>query len=66
MAHTHRYGCEILRLTRSYDQLDVSVLASAELLVRWLVQVQAATERSARCPGYPGLDIAIAAPVSAA
>ena len=48
----------------TYDQLDMSSLASAEMLVRWLIQVEVASERNPRHPDYSGLDIVIAAPVT--
>ena len=63
--HVHRHACEVLRLMHSYDQLDVTVLASAELVVRWLIQTETATERNVRHPDYSGLDIIMSAPVSA-
>ena len=45
-AHVHRNICEILRLLHSYDQMDVSSLATGETLCRWLIQTELAVERS--------------------
>jgi hypothetical protein len=38
------------------DQLDVSSLASAELLVRRLYQIELAVERNPRSPDFEGLE----------
>ncbi|CAK0831794.1 unnamed protein product [Prorocentrum cordatum] len=64
--HVHRNLCEVIRLMHSWDQVDASMLASAELIVRWLVQTEIAVERNPRHPDYSGLDIVISAPVNAA
>ncbi|CAK0802975.1 unnamed protein product [Prorocentrum cordatum] len=58
--------CEVIRLMHSWGQVDVSMLASSELLVRWLIQTEIAVdERNPRHPDYSGLDIVISAPVNA-
>ena len=64
IAHTHRSLCEILRLMHAYDQLDLSCLASAEMVVRYLIQSEVASERNARHPDYSDLDIIMSAPVT--
>ena len=64
VAHTHKNLTEALRLMVTYDQLDISCLASAELLVRYLIQAEIAVERNARYPEYSGLDIVVAAPTT--
>ncbi|CAK0861861.1 unnamed protein product, partial [Prorocentrum cordatum] len=64
--HVHRNLCEVIRLMHSWDQVDASMLASAELIVRWLVQTEIVVERNPRHPDYSGLDIVISAPVNAA
>ncbi|CAK0814975.1 unnamed protein product [Prorocentrum cordatum] len=64
--HVHRNLCEVIRLMHSWDQVDLSMLASAELLVRWMIQTEIAVERNPRHPDYSGLDIVISAPVNAA
>lgn len=56
-AHVHRNLCEVLRLMRSYDQIDCSSLAAGETLCRWLIQTEMAVERSPGQPDYQGLDI---------
>ncbi|CAK0875323.1 unnamed protein product [Prorocentrum cordatum] len=63
--HVRRNLCEVIRLMHSWDQVDVSMLASAELLLRWLIQAEIAVERNPRHPDYSGLDIVISAPVNA-
>ncbi|CAK0870306.1 unnamed protein product, partial [Prorocentrum cordatum] len=63
--HVHRNLCEMIRLTHSWDQVDLSMMASAELIVRWLIQTEIAVERTPRHPDYSGLDIVISAPVNA-
>ena len=63
--HVHRNLCEVLRLMHSWDQVDLSMMASAELIVRWLIQTEIAVERNPRHPDYSGLDIVISAPVNA-
>ncbi|CAK0869503.1 unnamed protein product [Prorocentrum cordatum] len=45
--------------------VDLSMLTSAELLVRWTKQTKIAVERNPRHPDYSGLDIVISAPVNA-
>ncbi|CAK0863104.1 unnamed protein product, partial [Prorocentrum cordatum] len=64
--HVHRNLCEVIRLMHSWDQVDLSMLASAELLVRWMIQTEIAVERNPRHPDYSGLDVVISAPVNAA
>ena len=56
-AHIHRSLCEALRLMHSFDQVDTSVLASGEHMVRWLIQVELAVERNPHQPDFSGLDI---------
>ncbi|CAK0853410.1 unnamed protein product, partial [Prorocentrum cordatum] len=63
--HVHRNLCEVIRLMHSWDQVDLSMLASAELLVRWMIPTEIAVERNPRHPDYSGLDIVISAPVNA-
>ena len=55
--HIHRALCEALRLMHTFDQVDVSVLASGEHLSRWLIQVELAVERNPHQPDFSGLDI---------
>ncbi|CAK0806201.1 unnamed protein product [Prorocentrum cordatum] len=63
--HVHRNLCEVIRLMHSWDQVDHSMMASAEQIVRWLIQTEIAVERNPRHPDYSGLDIVISAPVNA-
>ena len=59
VAHVHRNGRVVLRLTHSWDQLNASSLASAEQMARWIVQTEVATEWNPRHPDFSGLDIII-------
>jgi hypothetical protein len=52
----HRLLLEMLRVMLDIDQLDVSSLASAELLVRRLFQIELAVERNPKTPDFEGLD----------
>ena len=56
-AHIHRALCEALRLMHSFDQVDVSTLASGEHLTRWLIQTELVVERNPQQPDFSGLDI---------
>ena len=55
--HSHRNLCEMLRLMHSYDQINIANLSSGEFAVRWLIQLEIATERNPRSPDFSGLDI---------
>lgn len=48
----------------SYDQLNVPSLAAAEQLIRWLVQLEVATERHHRAPDFTGLGLILGGPVT--
>eukprot|EP00438_Fugacium_kawagutii_P013877 Skav219716 [mRNA] locus=scaffold301:31513:32607:+ [translate_table: standard] len=65
VCHAHRIICETLRLMHSYDQLNIANLASGEQLVRWLVQLETATERNFRSPDFTGLDLILGGAISA-
>lgn len=49
----------------SYDQVNIANLASGEQLVRWLVQLETATERNFRSPDFTGLDLILGGTISA-
>ena len=55
----HRLLLELLRLMLEVDQLDVSSLVSAEVLVRRIFQIEIAVERNAKSPDFSGLDAII-------
>lgn len=65
VCHAHRIICETLRLMHSYDQLNIANLASGEQLIRWLVQLETATERNFRAPDFTGLDLILGGTISA-
>jgi hypothetical protein len=65
LVYTHRTICEVLRLMHSYDQVDISNLASGEQLCRWLIQLETAVERNPRAPDFGGLDIFMGGSTSA-
>ena len=56
-AREHRLLCKVLRLLLQFDQIDLSNSAGAEMLVRRLLQLEAATRRNPRQPDFEGLDI---------
>ena len=56
-AREHRFLCGVLRLAMSFDQVDISNLASTELIVRRLRQIEAATKKNPRQPDFEGLDV---------
>eukprot|EP00969_Alexandrium_andersonii_P102755 4534738-Alexandrium_andersonii.AAC.1 len=49
---------------QQFDQLDLTNVASGEMLARWLLIIEAAVERSPRNPDFTGLEGLLAAPVS--
>jgi hypothetical protein len=53
----HKFLLELLRHMFEIDQLDVSSLASAELVVRRIFQIELATKRNPKQPDFAGLDI---------
>ena len=60
--HEDRVLCDILRGGISIDQVDLSNLLCAELVVRRLIQI----EMAANSPDYSGLDLVMEQPVGAA
>ena len=58
-AREHRVICMALRLLTQFDQVDMCGLASAELLVRRLRQLETATRRNPRQPDFDGLDMVL-------
>ena len=59
VAREHRLISKALRLMHQFDQVDPTNLASAELLVRRLLQLEAATRRNPRAPDFEGLDVVL-------
>ena len=55
-AHELRVLLEALRHFIEYDQVDVSNLAGAELIVRRIIQMQKAIRRNPKHPDFSGLD----------
>lgn len=49
----------------SYDQVNPCNLASAEYLVRWLIQLETAVERNPRAPSFHGLELIMGGPTTA-
>ena len=64
VTYSHRNLCEALRLMHSFDQINVVNTASGELLVRWIIQLETATERNPRSPDFSGLDIVMMGPTT--
>ena len=55
-AREHRFLLDLLRLMVQYDQLDATCLASGELLVRRVVQIELAVKKNGKTPDYTGLE----------
>jgi len=55
-AREHKFLLDLLRLMVQFDQLDPTCLASAELLVRRVVQIELACKKNAKTPDYTGLE----------
>ena len=55
-AREHRFLLDLLRLMVQWDQLDATSLASAELVVRRLVQIELAVKKNPKTPDYGGLE----------
>ena len=49
---------EMLRVMITHDQLDVSMLAGADLMVRRLLVIEMAVARNPRAPDWDGLEVA--------
>ncbi|CAK0903455.1 unnamed protein product, partial [Prorocentrum cordatum] len=64
--HVRRNLCEVIWPMHSWDQVDHSMLSSAEFIARWMAQTETAVERNPRHPDYSGLGVATSAPVNAA
>ena len=56
-AREHATLTETLRWAIQYDQLDVTMTASSELIARRLVQIEAAVKKNPKIPDFSGLDI---------
>lgn len=61
VARQHHTICTALRFMQSFDQYDLSMAASAEYLVRALVQLEAAARRNPKAPDFTGLEVMIEA-----
>ena len=55
-AREHRFLLDLLRLLVQWDQLDPTSLASSELIVRRLVQIEVACKKNPKTPDYSGLE----------
>ena len=58
-ARFHTALCEILRFLVCIDQLDPTNCVSAELLVRYLVMIEAACDRNPKQPDWEGLEVLV-------
>ena len=61
----HRFLLEVLRLLLQYDQIDGSSLASCELLLRRLYQIELAVRKSPKNPDFEGLEFLVETAVDA-
>ena len=57
VCRSHRRVSEALQAMQQTDQLNVPCLLSAELLCRYLVQIEAAVSRNPKSPDFADLDI---------
>lgn len=64
VSHEHHHLCEVLRLSLAIDQLDLSNLSGIESVVRRLIVLELAVQRSPQNPDFQGLDLVAEAPVS--
>ncbi|CAK0851640.1 unnamed protein product, partial [Prorocentrum cordatum] len=60
-ARQHFFLSEVIRWEVQFDQLDVSMLASTELRIRRLVQIEAAARRNPKVTVFTGLDVLMSA-----
>jgi hypothetical protein len=56
IAREHRFLLEFLRLLVQWDQLDITSLAGAELVVRRIFQIETAVKKNPRQPDFEGLE----------
>ena len=61
----HRFLLEVVRLMLQFDQVDGSSLASCELLLRRLYQIELAVRKSAKSPDFEGLEFLLETAVDA-
>ena len=61
----HRFILEVVRLMLQFDQLDGSSLASCELLLRRLYQIELAVRKSPKSPDFDGLEFLLETAVDA-
>jgi hypothetical protein len=64
LCHEHRILCDAMRLFCSLDQLNAPNIAGIELLIRRLIQIEMAVDRSARAPDFTGLATVLAGPTT--
>lgn len=66
ISFAHKHLCEMLRVNDFLcDQVNPCNLASAEYLVRWLIQLETAVERNPRAPSFHGLELIMGGPTTA-
>jgi len=64
VCHIHFVLCEVVRLLLCVDQCDGSNMQAAELVVRRIIQDEAAVARNPRHPDYGGLQLIMDSPIS--
>ena len=57
VAREHFSLTEYLRVAIQFDQVDVTMLATAEAQARRLIQIEAAVRRSPKTPDFNGLEV---------
>ena len=59
LCHEHETLCEAFRLGHELDQVNGSNLASFELLVRRMIQIEMAVSRNSKAPDFTGLSVVL-------
>ena len=63
LCHEHEVLCEAFRFGHEVDQMNASNLASFELLMRRMIQIEMAVARNSKAPDFSGLSVVLSAVV---
>ena len=64
VAHQHRTLSDAARMMMSFDQYDLTISASGELVIRSLVRLETAVGRNPKAPDFSGLDLMLLSTVT--
>ena len=59
LCHEHETLCEAFCLAHELDQVNASNLASFELLMRRMIQIEMAVSRNSKAPDFTGLSVVL-------